>query len=123
MCFSLQYGSLDIIILVFRTADFTDAKLIGANLSGANLTKTDLIRANLTGADLTGADLEGAYLAEARFCFTLMPAESVNNEGCGTQELKKNPQGESLHVLCAGAPEGQRECFTRYLKEWGILEN
>ena len=105
------------------TADFTDAKLIGANLTDANLTKTDLIRANLTGANLTRANLDGTHLSEARYCFTLMPDESVNNSGCGTQELIKNPQGESLHALCADAKEGERECFNRYLREWGILED
>ena len=104
-------------------ADFTDAKLIGANLTDANLTKTDLIRANLTGANLTRANLDGTHLSEARYCFTLMPDESVNNSGCGTQELIKNPQGESLHALCANATEGERECFNRYLKDWGVLED
>jgi uncharacterized protein YjbI with pentapeptide repeats len=73
-------------------ANFTDASLARARLNGTDLRSATLARANLAGADLTGADLSSAYLAAAdltnanltgvRFCNTVMPDGSRNNEHC-----------------------------------------
>ncbi|KAF3796149.1 interacting protein [Nymphaea thermarum] len=51
-------------VLIYKTADLTDANLEGANLEGANLKGAKLYRANLRGANLRRAYLRQVDLRE-----------------------------------------------------------
>ena len=65
-----------------READLSEADLSSANLVGADLRETNLRETNLSYSYLTGANLTGANLTGARFCKTMMPNGSINNEDC-----------------------------------------
>jgi uncharacterized protein YjbI with pentapeptide repeats len=90
-----------------NSANLYNADLYGANLRGTNLRGADLRGADLRGADLRGADLSKAKLNNtklyseklnkyapseldllealvdsAKFCNTIMPDGSINNDDC-----------------------------------------
>lgn len=73
-------------------APLSNANLSGADLRGVNLERANLWDANLEGANLEGANLryatlwganlEGANLTGTRFCGTLMPDGTYNDDDC-----------------------------------------
>ncbi len=65
-----------------RGADLRGATLRWANLSKASLTGADLRGANLHGVNLYKADLGEAILSGTKFCNTIMPDGTINNDDC-----------------------------------------
>ncbi len=72
-------------------ANLTGASLIGVKLSEAKLHNVMMHNVDLREANLRGVDQRGVLMYGARFCKTIMPDGSINNDDCDKLEAILQP--------------------------------